>query len=83
MALVREKKSCLISFDKIMSSLIERHEETKFEVLDSRDSFTDGFCVPMGHCQTQFQLQRYLKDKNLQVKMPVNSKYPDYRFVQL
>ena len=48
MALLKKEESKLISFNEIMSSVIECCSETKFEKLDDRELFTDGFCVPMG-----------------------------------
>jgi len=39
-------------FNVVMSSVLKGHNETKFEVLDARDLFTDGFCVPMGDFKT-------------------------------
>ena len=73
----------MVSFSDIMSSILEGNDPTSFFVLDSRNLFTDGFCLPKGHCKTKHQLQRYLMEHNLNVKILTVAKKPNYFWVQL
>ena len=81
MAELKKMESELLSFNHIIKPFLEGAKAEAFTGLKSRTVFTDGWKICLSHCQNTRDLHRFLREKGLEVKMPVAVGSGNYMWV--